>query len=147
MAVGPERTKKTPAEFAPARERRYVYGGSSSRPAGPGPTRKNVRGVSRKFSTSTILLIVFGVGAASVLYISNLVAINRLSDEVNQLRKQHETIVNANLIIQQQINSKSTWEKISSAAAEKLAMRPAQAPPTWFDVDWEKIHELEAKRN
>lgn len=147
MAGGLDRTRKTPEEFAPARERRYVYGGSSSRPAGPGPTRKNVRGISRKISTSTLLLVMFGVGGASVLYISNLVAINRLSDEVNQLRKHYEDIVNANLIIQQQINSKSTWEKINSAAAEKLAMRPAQAPPAWFDVDWEKIHELEAKRN
>ena len=136
-----------PADVPPARERRYVYGGSTSRPSGPGPSRKNQRGVRRRVSTFSILLILFGVGGASVLYISNLVAINRLSDEVNQLQKQYDAIENANAILRREINSKSTWEKISTAATEKLAMRPAQAPPVWFDVDWDKIHELEARRN
>lgn len=147
MPVGPEKKNDTPAELAPARERRYVYGGNTSRPSGPGPSRKNQRGVRRKVSTFTILLVLFGVGAASVLYISNLVAINRLSGEVNRLRKQYDSVDNANAFVRREINSKSTWEKISATATQKLAMRPAQAPPVWFDVDWGKIHELEAQRN
>jgi type I site-specific restriction endonuclease len=147
MPVAPEKRIDTTTDIPPVRERRYVYGGSTSRPPGPGPSRKNQRGVRRKVSTFSILLAIFGVGGASVLYISNLVAINRLSDEVNQLRKRYETVENANAFLRREINSKSTWEKISISAAEKLSMRPAQAPPVWFDVDWEKIHELEARQN
>jgi cell division protein FtsB len=146
MPVAPDKNMDTPANIPPPRERRYVYGGSPSRPPGPGPSRKNQRGVRRRVSTFSILLVLFGVGGASVLYISNLVAINRLSDEVNQLQKRYDAVENANAILRREINSKSAWEKISAVAVEKLGMRPAQAPPVWFDVDWDKIHELEAQR-
>jgi cell division protein FtsB len=147
MLNAPERKTIGPADRPPGREQRYVYGGSSSSlPPGPGPLRKNVRGVRRRVSTFTVLLILFAFGGASVLYVSNLIAMNRLSGEVNRLRKQYDSLDNVNSFLRSEISKKSTWERISTTAVEKLGLRPAQAPPVWFDVDWEKIHELEAKR-
>ena len=142
----PEIHADEPAEIPSGRERRYVYGSSPAQPPGPGSSRRNQRGVRRRVSTFTVLLILFGVGGASVLYISNLIAINRLSDEVNQLRKQYDSLDNVNALLRSEISNKSTWERISTTAVQKIGLRPAQAPPVWFDVDWDKIHELQAAR-
>jgi cell division protein FtsB len=142
MAHGPGGAIDEGAANSAEHDRRYIYNGT---PAGGHPSyavRSNKRGIRRKFSTFNIILLLFGFGGGCVLYISNIIAINRLSSEINQLQARYAQIVNANTELRSDVSRKSGWERISGIASEQLGLRPAKTPPVWFTIDWDKAHEL-----
>ena len=73
MAHGPGGAIDEGAANSAEHDRRYIYNGT---PAGERPSyavRSNKRGIRRKFSTFNIILLLFGFGGGSVLYISNII--------------------------------------------------------------------------
>lgn len=130
---------------APEKERRYIYNGTPAGGTAGYALRPNRKTVRRKVSTFNIILLLFGVGGAVVLYINNIITINRLSAEINQLQMRCDSIVNVNASLRAEVNTKSTWERISVVASDQLGLRPAKHQPVWFSIDRDRARELGAK--
>jgi cell division protein FtsB len=130
---------------APVRDKRYIFNGDPQART-PGyvvlPNRKVVR---RKVSTFNIILWLFGVGIAIVLYVDNIITINRLAFEVNQLQTKYDTVMNTNATLRAEVTRKAAWERIGKNATEQLGLKFPTEQPTLFNVDQDKIESLRAK--
>lgn len=124
-----------------ARENRYVYGDSSASRAPRFVVRPNKKGVDRKVSTFSIIVLLFGFGFAIVSYIGNIIAVNGLAAEVNQLQAQYDKLVNGNAVLKAEINRKSGWERIGKIAGEQVGLRYLKEQPTLFNVDDDMMEE------
>lgn len=125
------------------KDRRYIYNGSTGGNAAPGGTRSNRKGVRRTASTFNIILFLFGLGGAVVFYINNILAINRLSAEIDALRRRHEQLVNLNTKLRGDVTAKSSWDRIGALAAAN-GLHPAQRQPEWITIDRTRVGELES---
>jgi len=130
---------------APMRDKRYIYNGDPQA-RNPGyvvrPNRKVTR---RKLSTFNIILWLFGVGIAIVLYVDNIITINRLAFEVNQLQTKYDAVLNTNATLRAEVTRKAAWERIGRNATEQLGLMFPTEQPTLFNVDQEKIESLRAQ--
>lgn len=107
--------------------------------------RQNVRRVNAKkrTKTSNIVAILFMVAAVALLYVGNVIAVNNLAKEVNDLNARHSQIISTNEVIKAEINRKASLERISLMAQEKLSMTNPKEAPVWFEVDQEKVTEVQ----
>jgi cell division protein FtsL len=103
--------------------------------------RTNRKAVRRKRSTFTVIAALAAAAAAGVLYISNILAVNRLADEVNALRVEVDRRVNGNRILQADIDRKSTWERMSAVAVAKLGLQHATEPPATLVVPEQRVRD------
>ena len=127
---------------APEKERRYIYNGAPAGGSSGFALRSNRKAVRRTVSTFNIIILLFGIGGAIVLYINNIITINRLSGEVHELQVRFDALVNSNAALRAEVNRKSAWERISVIASEQLGLRPAKHQPAWFTVDRDRAQEL-----
>jgi cell division protein FtsL len=126
----------------------FVYRGTLQSPpdaalSGVVTPPRNRKVTKRKVSTFSIILILFSVAAVSVLYISNIIAVNTLMMEISILQKRHSRIVSEQEILKAEINRLSSLERINRKAAEELGLVNPTEPPRWISVDQEKIREVE----
>ncbi len=138
MKVTVNRETPTPAvarRQQPAPDRRYIFNGDmTTAPAGP-PLRQNRRTRRRRVSTFNVVLVLFGLGAAIVVYVNNILTVNQLAIEVGRLQTRCDSVNNVNAALRAEVNRKSSWEHIGSIATGQLGLRPPAEQPTWFDVD------------
>jgi len=127
---------------APNPDRRYIYNDDPQAVFAGYAVPPNKRGNRRKISTFTIILVLFGFGIATVMYISNIIAVNRIALEVNELEAKYGKILNANEALRAEINRKSGWERIGKIATEQLDLKYAKEQPRWFSIDTEKLEEI-----
>lgn len=128
--------------------RRLLYDGDieqSTVPQGVAyrPVRSRIK--DRKVSTFNVILVLFGLAAAVVLYISNVIAVTQLAAEVNALEKRYQTVLNSNELLRAELNRKSSLERIGKIAGEELGLRYPQEQPAWIRVDEGRIEQLESK--
>ena len=117
------------------RERRYIFNGDTRavRPGdGARPTRKGAR---RRLSTFNIILSLFGVGIAIILYINSILAVNQLANEVNQLQAKYEAVLNTNAALKAEVSRKSGWERIGAMAAQQIGLSYPKDQPTQLEID------------
>lgn len=124
------------------REHRYIYGGDTPARAGGYATRQNRRGVRRKVSTFNLIAVLLSLGLAIVVYVNNIITINRLVVEVDQLQKRYGEIQNINATLRAEVNKKAAWERIGTVAGEQLGLRYPSEQPAWIDIDRDKLEEL-----
>jgi cell division protein FtsL len=129
-----------------------VYGGAPQataqsrrgRDAGVPKENRKTQSPQKRRSTFNIIKWLFVVAIAIVFYISNALTVNRLMVEVHQLHAQYERIQNANAVLQAEVNSKSRWERIGSAAMQQGLVHATQKPLA-LDVDEDKLEEFKDK--
>jgi hypothetical protein len=121
-------------------ERRYVFNGDPQRTTAGYAVRTNRRAVRRRRSTFGIILSLFAAGVAIVLYINNIVAVNRLAHEVNDLQTRLNTLTQNNEILEADIHRKSARERVSTIATEQIGLRVPKDPPQFFDVDEDRVN-------
>ena len=125
-----------------ARERRYIYGGES-RPSTSGyALRPNRKGIRRRFSTFSIILTLFALGIAIVLYVDNILAVNLLAKERDELSRRLQEIENVNKQLQAEVSRKAALERIGAVAGRELGLRYAAERPVVFDIDEAKLEKL-----
>lgn len=146
---------------ADKRERRYIYSGDSrpgvsQRPGGIKqpvaggvtptviPARANRRVVRRRISTSNMMLAIFAVGIAIVLYINNIITVNRLAHDVNELQQAYDRLRSTNAALQAEVNRKSAMERIGEVASKDLGLRHPAEKPEEFPIDDEALEALNA---
>jgi cell division protein FtsB len=109
----------------------------------PGVTR-NRRTTRRKYSPFNIILSLLLIAVVSVLYISNILAVGRLSRQINDLEQIHQRMQNEQELLRAQINRLSSLERIGKDAGAALGLGTPTTTPVWLEVDRERIAELEA---
>lgn len=87
-----------------------------------------------------IMLIAAAVGI--VLYISNIIAVNQLLNDVNALETEHRQILMEQEILRAQINRLASLERIQEKA-EELGLKSLREPPVWLNADPERIRGIE----
>jgi hypothetical protein len=124
------------------RERRYIYSGES-RPSTSGyALRPNRKGTQRHVSTFSIILALFGLGAAIVLYVNNILAVNLLARERDELHRRLQEIENVNRQLQAEVSRKAALERIGVVAAQELGLHRAAERPEEFTIDESKLEKL-----
>jgi cell division protein FtsL len=117
------------------KENRYVFNGESRASVTGYAVRQNRRTVRRKFSTFNVILAVFGLGVLIVLYVHNIIVVNRLVVEINTLQEQIQEQVKANSELHADVSRKASLERIGTVASEKLGMQYPHEQPTWLPID------------
>jgi cell division protein FtsL len=139
-------TDSAESRIAPEKEHRYVYNGNPTPGAAGYAIRPNKRAARRTVSTFNIILLLFGCGVAIVLYVSNIITVNRLALEVDQLRTAHDKIENTNAILKAEINRKSGWDRIGRIAGEQLGLKYPTTQATRFDIDADDLEKVQATK-
>ena len=133
----------------PEPTRRMIYGGTMPPPPGPDEPSgaflppKNRKVTKRKVSPFNIILILMGAAATIVLYISNIIAVNQLVNDIHKEETRLQKILNDQEMLKAQINQKSSLERIRTRAEEELGLQNPKDALQWIDVDKEKVRELE----
>lgn len=97
----------------------------------------------RKVSPFTVILILFGIAVASVLYIGNILAVGRLMTQNNQFQIKHRQILNAQELLKVQINRLSSLERIQKIARDDLGLQNSKQLPVWIEIDPERVNQVE----
>ena len=84
-----------------------------------------------------------GAAATIVLYISNIIAVNQLVNDIHKEETRLQKILNDQEMLKAQINQKSSLERIRTRAEEELGLQNPKDALQWIDVDKEKVRELE----
>ncbi len=133
----------SPRPQAPDDEDRRPNFGRDPQAATPGyAIRPNRRATRRKISMFSIVLMLMALGAGTVFYISNVIAVNRLAVEVSDLRAKLEKVQNTNASLHAEINKKASWDRIGKIATEELGFQYTKEQPGLFHIDQGKLDEL-----
>jgi cell division protein FtsL len=123
------------------RERRYIYNGEA-RPTTSGyAVRPNRRGEQRKVSTFNIILLLFALGIAIVLYINNILAVNQLMSETHQLDTRLKELQGIIELLRSEVSTKGSLDRIGPVARERLGLQ-SQGQPILIDVDTKQVEKL-----
>lgn len=104
---------------------------------------RNRKIAKRNVSTFNIILMLFGAATVIVLYISNIIAVDRLMTEINSLQQQHQRILSEQEILKAEVNRLSSLERITRKATDELGLVNPKEPPIWMNIDREKIRNIE----
>lgn len=132
-----------------AKPRRMIYGGTMPIPPQaelpPGTTLPpvNRRYTKRKVSPFNIILILMASAAAIVLYISNVIAVDQLVNDIHKSDVRLQDILNEQEMLKARINQMSSLERIRKRAEDELGLKNPADVPGWIDVDQDKIRTLE----
>ncbi len=97
----------------------------------------------KKISPFSIVMVLFSVAIAIVLYIGNILVIGRLLNQINQMQIKHRQIVNQQELLRTQIIKLSSLERIQQLARDRLGMQKSSQLPVWIEVDPDRIEEVE----
>jgi cell division protein FtsB len=151
-AMSPE--KSAPAgggsESQPKRqERRLIYNGTMPPPpqkdtaAGTVVPPTNRKFARRKVKPSNFILVLFAVAAAIVLYISNVIAVDQLANDIHKSEVRLQDILSEQEILRARISQMSSLERIRKRAEDELGLKNPSSTPEWLDVDQEKVRTIE----
>lgn len=104
--------------------------------------RTNRRAIRRSVSTFNIIALIFCLGIAIVLYISNIIAVKHLAAEIRLLQEQYDETMNAQAILLAEIDRKSSWERIGRIATGQLLLHFPQGQVHWITPDEELLRRL-----
>ena len=109
----------------PGPEKRYIF--DHNPPSNLAMYRNRIQ-KKRAYHASTfnIILMLFGYGITIVLYVGNIIYVNRLASEVSQLQSRYEKIANTNTILQAEVDRKSARERIGKLASKMLGLKYPQ---------------------
>ena len=130
-------------------QRRLIYSGTMPVPPQaelpPGTTLPptNRRFTKRRVSPFNIILVLMGTAAAIVLYISNIIAVNQLVNDINKSERRLRDITSEQEILIAHINQISSLEHVRKRAEDELGLRNPTDVPRGLNVDQDKVRSIE----
>jgi cell division protein FtsL len=135
----------SPISIPRIREARdMVYNGTINTPVNGTTTDSNnqpshnKKHSKRRISPFTFILILIAGAIASVLYISNILAVGHLMAQINQLQTKHQQILNDQELLKAQITRLSSLERIQQIANSQLGLQNPKQLPVWIEIDPER---------
>lgn len=118
-------------------DKRYIYSGHADKVnyEDLNETNTNRPIHKRKHSTFNIVSWMFGFAVVALLYIGNVIAVERLVKEVEELKIDLQKNANINQLLEAEINRKTSVEQISLKAENLLSMKNPSTSPKWFSID------------
>jgi cell division protein FtsL len=118
------------------KDRRLLYNEGDLETARPSESRYGgLSSLKRRSSTFNTMAVFFLAAVVIVLYISNIIAVNRLAVEVNDLQQKYAAVMNGNEILRAEINRRSSLERIGKIANEQLGLEHPKQQPQVLNVD------------
>jgi len=145
----PQRSERVQVPPPKSQQRRMIYGGTMPIPPqaelSQGTTLPpvNRKYTQRKISPFNIILILMGSAAVIVLYISNVIAVNQLVNDVHKSEVRLQEIQSDQEALRARINQMSSLERIRKRAEDELGLKNPADVPGWIEVDPEKIRTIE----
>ena len=148
----PRQSTVIPPPESPARPDVYPgnmpLGHSIDFPSPAYPGSRNRRLIRRRTSPFSIILILLGAAIAIVLYISNIIAVNQLLNDINALQAQYDRITMEQEVLRAQINKMASLERIQEKAQQELNLKNPSESPIWLQIDQEKVKNIkETQKN
>jgi cell division protein FtsB len=131
-------------------QRRHIYSGTmpvppqSELPPGTTQPPTNRRFTKRRVSPFNIILVLMGTAAAIVLYISNIIAVNQLVNDIHKSDVRLQDILSEQEQLKAHINQMSSLEHVRKRAETELGLRNPSEIPRLLNVDQDKIRSVEA---
>jgi cell division protein FtsL len=118
------------------KDRRLLYNGGVAE-ASPRnePASRGLSFPKRRSSTFNTMAGLFLAAVGIILYISNIIAVNRLVVEVNDLEQKYAAVMNENEILRAEVNRRSSLERIGKIATEQLGLQHPKEQPQSLEVD------------
>ena len=135
-------TDQVQVERPVEQDRRFIYNGDPQAVTPGYAIRPNRRAIRRRRSTFNIIATLFGLAVGIILYIGNILAVNRLAMEIHELEKAYGKINSANEALRADINRKSAWDRIGKIATGDLGLVYPKDPPQRLEVDEALIEEI-----
>jgi cell division protein FtsB len=132
-----------------SQQRRLIYGGTMPVPPRSDPPPQtalpptNRRFTKRRVSPFNIILLLMGTAAAIVLYISNIIAVNQLVNDIHKSDVRLQDILSEQEILKAHINQISSLEHIRKRAENELGLRNPTDVPRWLTIDEDKVRTIE----
>ena len=89
------------------------------------------------------MLLLVGTAVVIVLYISNIIAVGQLMNEINLLRQREERLLTDQEILRAHVNRLAGSERIRAAAEGQLGLKVPTESPVWIQIDQDRVSELE----
>jgi len=141
--------RRAPVPLPPEPTRRMIYSGTMPMPPEPGAPSgvslppKNRKIARRRVSPFNIIVALMVTAAAIVLYISNIIAVNQLVNDIHKQEVRLQDLLNEQEVLRAKTSQMSSLERIRKRAEEELGLRnPTQAPGE-LQVDPEKVREVQ----
>jgi cell division protein FtsB len=144
---GPAQRQRT--QDSSTKPRRLIYGGTmpippqAELPQGTTLPPVNRRYTKRRVSPFNIILVLMASAAAIVLYISNIIAVDQLVNDIHKSDVRLQQVLNEQEELRARINQMSSLEKIRKRAEDELGLKNPADVPGWIDVDQDKIRTLQ----
>ncbi|MDZ4745834.1 MAG: cell division protein FtsL [bacterium] len=113
------------------------------RPVKESPTLVRQRRLLNRWS---IFALVFVSALATVLYVNNVITVNRLLRDSEAMRKSVDSLRDVNRSLQTEVFRLQSAERVTRIATERLGMTPPPQAPTVFTADGEEGAEHGRKR-
>jgi cell division protein FtsB len=84
-----------------------------------------------------------GTAAAIVLYISNIIAVNQLVNDIHKIEGRLQDITSEQEILIAHINQMSSLEHVRQRAEDELGLRNPTDVPRPLNVDQDKVRSIE----
>jgi cell division protein FtsB len=126
---------------------RFVYNGID----GPMPSdvmvRKNRPVPKNRPSLFRTILLIFCLIMLGVFAIKNIITVDRLANEINQLRNKYTTITNKNKLLHADIDNKSSISRIKALAMKEINMIESKNQTFWFEIEENNVSVNPSKSN
>lgn len=145
----PVRSERAPDPQTKTQQRRLIYSGTMPVPSqvefptGTSLPPKNRHFTKHRVSPFNVILILMGAAVTIVLYISNIIAVDQLVNDIHKSDVRLQEILNEQEIMHARINQMSSLERVRKRAEEELGLRNPNDIPGWIEVDQEKISSIE----
>jgi len=114
---------------------RFVYNGID----GPMPSdvmvRKNRPVPKNRPPLFKTIFLIFCLIMLGVFAIKNIITVDRLADEIDQLRNKHSIIKNKNKLLHADIDNKSSISRIKALAIKGINMIESTNQTFWFEIE------------
>ena len=119
-----------------SKDRRLLYTDDISQSARTNePMNRSSKLPQRTSSTFITMAALFLAAVVIILYISNIITVNRLAVEVGELQQKYEALRNGNEILRAEINRRSSLERIGKIATDQLGLRYPKEQPQLLEID------------
>ena len=100
--------------------------------------KKKKRGLLKRINRWNVFAFVFAASVITIIYVNNVVSVNKLLKENQDRRKELETIRNENAFLKTTLNQLQSPERITQIAQSEFGMTKIESAPLLISDEQKK---------